>query len=277
MTEPNPVPPRPAKTPGELVMPPVVYRVPGMENIQVRPNLKYTNADDPNLLMDVYTPPGEMPSPIVLCIHGAAGSQYKPKDWGIFQSWGRLIAASGMAAAVFTHRLGYPKPMLTKAGDDVHQAIEYVRAQAASWNVDPDRIGLMAWSGGGPLLTAAMREKPPYIRCLAAFYAFLDIQQSQPHRDHESWETLKAFSPISCLEVDASTMAPMFAARAGQDAIPGVNDSIDRFIAEAFTANAPVTLMNHPDGEHGFDNQNDDERSKEIIREALTFMRENLA
>ena len=121
----------PAKTPRELVMPPVVYRVPGMENIHVRPNLKYTNADDANLLMDLYTPIGGAVSPIVLCIHGAAGPQYKPKDWGIFQSWGRLLGASGLAAAIFTHRLGYPKHLLAEAGDDVHQAIEYVRAQAA--------------------------------------------------------------------------------------------------------------------------------------------------
>lgn len=274
MTEPTV---RPAKTPRELVMPPVVCRVPGMENVQVRSNLQYTNAGDPNLRMDLYTPASEAISPVVLCIHGAAGPQFKPKDWGIFQSWGRLLAASGMAAAVFTHRLGYPKPMLEEAGDDVRQAVEYVRAHAASWNADPGRIGLMAWSGGGPLLTAAMREKPPFIRCMAAFYAFLDIQQSEMHRDHASPETLKAFSPIRCLEVDASTMAPLFVARAGHDAIPGVNDSIDRFIAKAFTANAPVTPMNHPEGEHGFDNQNDDERSREIIREAIAFLQKNLA
>jgi ketosteroid isomerase-like protein len=34
--------------------------------------------------------------------------------------------------------------------------------------------------------------------------------------------------------------------------------------------------MNHPAGVHGFDNQTDDERSREIIRRALEFMRENL-
>jgi hypothetical protein len=68
----------------------------------------------------------------------------------------------------------------------------------------------------------------------------------------------------------------MFVARAGQDQIPGVNDSIDRFVAAAIASNAPITLMNHPTGEHGFDNQNDDNRSHEIIQSALAFMHNHL-
>jgi dienelactone hydrolase len=71
-------------------------------------------------------------------------------------------------------------------------------------------------------------------------------------------------------------MVPFFVARAGQDEIPLMNDSIDRFVAAALAANAPLTCMNHPFGEHGFDNQNDDDRSREIIRAALAFLRAHL-
>jgi hypothetical protein len=67
-------------------------------------------------------------------------------------------------------------------------------------------------------------------------------------------------------------MVPLFIARAGLDEIPMMNDSIDRFLTAALSANAPLTYMNHPRGEHGFDNQNDDDRSREIIRSALTFL-----
>ncbi len=69
---------------------------------------------------------------------------------------------------------------------------------------------------------------------------------------------------------------PIFVARAGLDHIPGVNESIDRFGGEALAANAPLTLMNHPTGEHPFDNQNDNERSREIIRSAIAFLRVHL-
>jgi acetyl esterase/lipase len=260
-------------------MPPVVYRLPGMDDVTVHSNLKYSDVDNPFLLMDVYTPPclsSDATLPMVMLVHGGAGAQYKPKDWGFFQSWGRLIAASGMAAVMFTHRLGYPKPCLAEAALDLSNALDYIRSHAASYNTDPDRIGLVAWSAGGPLLTIAMQQKLPFVSCLVAFYAYLDIQRSPSHIENESLETLKSFSPISYLHGDSSSMVPLFLARAGQDEIPMMNDSIDRFVAAALAANAPLTCMNHPSGDHGFDNQNDDDRSREIIRAALAFLRAHL-
>jgi len=260
-------------------MPPVVFSLPGMDSVKVHPNLKYSDVDEPNLLMDVYTPanlPKDERRPVVLAIHGGAGARYKPKDWGIFQSWGRLIAASGMAGVVFTHRLSYPKPMLSEAADDVRSAIGYVRANAGSLNVDPDRVCLAAWSAGGVLLTPAMREQPSFVRCLAAFYALLDIRSFSPYKDNESLESLSAFSPLACFEGDAPSTVPLFLARAGQDETPTLNASMDRFVAAAMAANAPVTVINHPTGEHGFDNQNDDDRSREIVRGALAFMTTHL-
>ena len=68
----------------------------------------------------------------------------------------------------------------------------------------------------------------------------------------------------------------VFVARAGLDQIPTMNDSIDRFIREAVARNAPLTVYNHPTGIHGFDNQNPDARSREIVRAALDFMRTHL-
>jgi acetyl esterase/lipase len=259
-------------------MPPVVYQLPGMNDVTVHSNLKYSDVDNPFLLMDVYTPPGVSENadlPIVVLVHGAAGAQYKPKDWGFFRSWGRLIAAVGMVAAVFTHRLGYPKPLLAEAALDVSNAIDYIRARADSFNADPGRIALIAWSGGGPLLSIAMRQQLSFVRCLLAFYAYLDIQRSPSHIEHETAEFLKMYSPISYLDGNASN-TPLFVARAGQEEIPGMNDSIDRFCTAAVAANLPLTFMNHPAGEHCFDNQNDDDRSREIIREALDFLRTHL-
>src|SRR5918998_6599312 len=106
---PQPTPtPRPSLR--DLVMKPVVYSVPGMEKVGVKSNLKYTSVENANLLMDVYTPPGLAKGerrPAVLFIHGGAGAESRAKDWGIYTSWGRLVAASGMAGVTFTHRLGF--------------------------------------------------------------------------------------------------------------------------------------------------------------------------
>lgn len=263
----------------EIVNMPVVYRVPGMDKVIVKSDLKYTNANDPNLLMDVYIPAGLAKGerrPAVIFIHGSAGSMFKPKDWGVYQSWGRLIAASGMTAVTFTHRLGYPKPLLAEASGDVTAAINYIRTNADSLNIDKDRLCLAAYSGGGPLLSLAMRDKPAYIRCLVDFYAFLDIQQSESHRANETPELLKSLSPITYLANDVGKLPPMFIARAGLDEVPTMNDSIDRFVREAISKNASIIVANHPQGVHGFDNQTDDDRSREIIRAAIDFMKLHL-
>lgn len=261
-------------------MKPVVYRLPGMEQVKVVKDLSYKpGGNDPLLRMDAYIPQGlagGQRHPAVVFIHGGAGAQSRAKDWGIFISWGRLVAAAGMVGVTFTHRLGYPKPLLAEAASDVSDAVNYVRANADALHVDRDRICLAAYSGGGPMLSMAMRDAPPYVRCLVAFYAFLDIQQSELHRPHESAETLRDYSPIYHLIRQEGRIPPLFIARAGRDEIPAMNDSIDRFMREAIARNAHVDFANHPQGVHGFDNQTDDGRSREIIRHAIEFMKTHL-
>ena len=260
------------------VMMPVVLKVPGMDRVRVVENLKYTKSDDPNVLMDIYVPPdlseNEKP-PAVIFIHGGAKTDYTPKDWGVYTSWGRLIAASGFVGVTFTHRLEYPNASLEKAAADVRDAVKYVRENADKYHIDNERICLIAYSAGGPLLTPAMRGDMPFVRCLVGFYAFMDIQQSD-YRKTEKLETVKSFSPISYLQTDASKIPPMFLGRAGHDEVPTMLDSIDRFVAEALSKNIALTLVNHPQGVHGFDNQNDDARSREIIRTMIEFIRLHL-
>jgi len=68
---------------------------------------------------------------------------------------------------------------------------------------------------------------------------------------------------------------PLFVARAGQDN-PGLNATIDRFVQEAVARNAPLELMTHPTGRHGFDVLDDDDRSREIIARTLDFLKHHL-
>lgn len=269
-----------AKSLAERVNPPVVLRLPGTDRVRVVSNLKYSEVGKPHLLMDVYIPPDLEPQdlrPVVVFIHGGAGPENAPKNWGMFQSWGRLIAAAGMVAAAFTHRFSPPpQSQLAEAAADVACAIDYLRANALSLHANADRIGVCAWSSGGALLSALLTKQPPSVRCAAAFYAMLDLQQYAPAGDAAALQSLKSFSAIAALPQDASSMIPMLIARAGRDEVPLLNEALDRFTAKALAANAPLTVINHPAGVHGFDNQNDDERSREIIRSAIEFMRTHL-
>ncbi|HTH37075.1 MAG TPA: alpha/beta hydrolase [Pyrinomonadaceae bacterium] len=259
-------------------MMPVVYKVPGLDRVQIVKDVKYTPATDPNIAMDIYSPPGHATSeklPAVIFIHGGARAEWAPKDWGIYTSWGRLIAASGFVAVTFTHRLEYPNRTLDAGARDVQAAINYVRSNADKYNVDKERICLIAFSAGGPMLSLALRGDTPYIKCVAGFYAFMDIRQSNYNKVEDA-EKLKAFSPITYLEKDRPNLPAMFIARAGLDEVPTMNDSIDRFVNTAVSKNIKVTFENHPSGVHAFDNQNNDDRAREIIRSAIAFMRSNL-
>ena len=220
------------KTYEEIVNAPVVLKVPGTSDVKVLADLRYSEAD-PHLFMDVFSPPATKSGdrhPVVMFIHGGAGSASRPKDWGLYKSWGRTVATSGLTAVTFNHRLGYPDPLLEESATDVAAAIDYVRAHAREWNADGDRICLAAFSAGGPMLTLGFDKKRPYVRCLIGFYAFMDIQQTGLHIKYEPAERVRAFSPIE-----------------------------------------------HLGDEYGRDNQNDDDRSREIIAAALEFMRRHLS
>ena len=260
-------------------MMPVVYTVPGMDRVQIVKDLKYTPATDPNIAMDIYSSPEHTASgklPAVIFIHGGARAEWTPKEWGIYTSWGRLIAASGFVGVTFTHRLEYPNRTLDTGARDVQAAINYVRSNADKYNVDKDRICLIAFSAGGPMLSLALRGDTPYIKCIVGFYAFMDIRQSN-YNKAEDPEKLKAFSPITYLDKRPRNLPAIFIARAGLDEVPTMNDSIDRFVNTGVSKNIKVTLENHPTGVHAFDNQNDDDRSREIIRNLIAFMKSNLS
>jgi hypothetical protein len=69
---------------------------------------------------------------------------------------------------------------------------------------------------------------------------------------------------------------PMFVARAGKEHIPQLNQTIDLFLTKANSFNLPITFVNHPAGVHGFDTQTNDARSREIVAQAITFLKNHL-
>ncbi len=257
---------------------PLVYHVDGEDKVRVRMDVVYRS--DPEGKADIYEPATAATgarTPIVVLIHGGVPKiPVLPKDWGLYQGWGRLLAASGFVTITFNHRLGYPDPRMTEAADDVERLVAYARSHAADFGGDPERICLVSYSGGGPLLSSYIRERRPHVRCLVAFYSALDIRNSEPHPKFMKPEQLVLFSPAAQVEAHAATMPPMFVMRAGRDQIPGLNSWMETFLKVAIERNAPITLMIHPTGAHGFENTTDDDRSREIIRAAIGFMREQL-
>lgn len=260
------------------VNPVVTVSRPGMDRVVYARDLAYTDRADPNIRMDIYQPPGGLVGPrrpAVLFIHGGADARARPKDWGIYQSWGRLVAASGFVAVVFNQSLAFPETRVTEGAADVASALAFVRANAARYGIDADRLCLIAFSAGGPLLAPYLRDAPPQIRCLVGYYPFMDIRQSSFHQQAESADTLRRHSNILRLDQPGRAV-PLLLVRAGRDEIPTLLDSVDRFAAAALARNHPLTMVNHPEAPHGFDNQLGDAHTREIIETSLRFLADHL-
>ena len=266
---------------------PLVHDVPGMDAVTARRDMAFRGEQDGEPRMDVYTPvslgDGER-RPAVLFIHGGPISPelpLAPTEWGVYQGYGRLAAASGWVGITFTHRF-YGFDRVEQAGEDIAAAIAYVREHAVELHVDLDRLCLWAFSGGGPFLSAALREQPAYVRCLVAYYTVMDLRPLGVAEDvagswsEEALATLRRFSPLAAVEEAGAVSIPMLVARAGLDD-PALNAGLDAFVRAALTANMTLDVLNAPAGYHAFDTRNDDARTHEILRHTIAFVQEHLA
>jgi dienelactone hydrolase len=257
----------------------IVYALPGMDKIRARKDITYKRVADDELKMDVYHPqnlPNGARRPAIVFIHGGAlppNLRTKPKEWGAYVSYGQLAAASGFVGITFNQRFyGWDMKALADARSDVTDAIAYIRSNAERLGIDKDRICLWALSAGSVLLGSAISDAPSFIRCMVFYYAILDLEPLRKERPAITDEVTREFSPIHRLEGAGKAFAPIFIARAGRDE-PGLNVAVDSFIQKALTRKATLDFSNHAEGQHGFDVLDDNERTREVIRRTLEFIK----
>jgi dienelactone hydrolase len=259
----------------EMTLKKVVYRIPGMDEATVRRDLEYRATDAGALTLDLYEPPAKSGArrPAVIFVMGYSdlGAQRifgcRFKEMESFISWGQLAAASGLVA--ITYSTG------ADPAEDARAVIRYVRQNAAALGIDESRIGLWACSGHVPNALAVLMEHND-LQCAALCYGLmLDLDGFTGVAD--SAATFRFVTPAAGKSVeDLPKDLPLFIVRSGRDEFPSLNETMDRFLAKALTANLPVTFVNHPDAPHAFDLLHDSETSREIIRRILGFLRFHL-
>lgn len=256
---------------------PIYYEMREAAPVIEKRGITYKEVAGRSLKLDVYLP-GTLAArdrrPVIVFIAGGGGD-VEPRTWPGYVSWGRLAAASGFIGVTFTHRLGFPKRLYKESASDLNELLQYLRTHAQAYQMDASRVALVAFSGGGPLLTVAFRDRPASVRCIVGFYPFLDTDHVDPVAAETPPDEVREFSPIRHIE-PAASMPPVLILRAGRDAVAGVNASIDRFAAQALSQNLPFTLANHPDGEHGFDARNDVPRTRELMAQTIQFLHAHL-
>jgi hypothetical protein len=258
----------------EITKKTVVYRMTGVEAVTVRRDMTYRVTEAGPLGMDLYSPPdsksgARRPAAVFAIGFSDVGAQKilgcQFREMDSYVSWARLVAASGMVAITYTNR---------DPATDIRALFQYVRQNAESLGIDENRIGLWACSGNVPLaLSLLMREGREPVRCAALLYGYtLDLDGSTSVAD--AARTRGFVNPCAGkLLDDLSPDVPLFIARAGADEMPSLNETLDRLLVKALARNLPVTFVNHPAAPHAFDLFDDSETSREIIRQALAFLR----
>ena len=226
-----------------------VYRLPEMDRVDVKRDVTFKTSGTEALKMDLYYPIGHKSGakrPVVIFLNGVGNRGPLPlKEWGQYTSWPRLVASNGMIA--ISHDSRQTDPV-----SDVSDLIAYLRTNAASLDVDDTRICIWSCSANVRIgLPLVLQQQRGYIRAAVFYYGTMDANPSRSD-------------------------VPMLVVRAGYD-VPGINNSIDEFATKALASDVPLTLVNYVGAQHGFDLVDDNEQSREVIRQTIDFMKFHLS
>ena len=174
----------------------------------------------------------------------------------------RRMTQAGVVCFVLHYRLPADK---WEAGYDValqdaQRAVRLVRARAATWGVDPRRIGVMGFSAGGHLAAAMLT------RYDAEVYQAVDAADRQSARPDVVMLGYAVMAvgprPNSTIPASAETgrplnervragLAPTFLVHAADDRTVPLANSLDMFRA-LLAADVPSELHVYQEGGHGF-------------------------
>ena len=247
-----------------------VLQMPGTEEVHVTADRPWGDGDR---VFDVYRPPdAASPVPAVVLVTGYPDPGFTAiagcaiKDTAPFRSWARLLAASGVAAVTYSN---------VDPAADAPALLAHLDDCASELGIDATRVGVWACSGHVPnALAVVSRTAAPRIRCAALCYGYLlDLDGSTVVAD-AARQYRFAVPDVTADRIPSDL--PLLIARAGADAMPGLNSTIDRFARYAESRPLQAEIVEHPTGPHAFDVMDDSDTTRGVITRVLAFLRDHL-
>ena len=243
-----------------------------MKNVVVEKNLHYSNIINNELTMDIYYNKDanlDELKPVVIFVTGypdpgfAAMTGYQLKEVAQYISWAKLITASGFIAITYTN---------VDPVSDLDSLMQYIIKNGARLGIDKGKICIWACSGNTPNAMSLLNKQNSYIKCAVLCYGYMpDVAESSITT--EAARQFHFVNPTQQISKDLKTS--MLIVRCGQDAMPGLNASIDKFVVAALAQNLPLTLINLTHAPHAFDIIDHAEYSHEAIKCILSFIKSN--
>jgi acetyl esterase/lipase len=218
-------------------------------------------------VVDVYWPIGgnDQPRPAVVFVHGGplpADLRPTPRDWPVYVGYGSLTARRGMVGITLDHRLHSPGDYAL-AADDVASVVAQIRRLDG---VDPDRVALWFFSGGGLLSADWLAHPPPWLRCLALTYPLL--------APLPGWDVDARFRPVDA--VGGATSLSILLTRVGRERAE-IAETVQAFCASAERHQVAIEVIDVPDGQHSFDMLDHTQTARAAVNRAMDWIAATLA
>jgi pentatricopeptide repeat protein len=225
----------------------VVYDVPATKNVKVNRDVPYSG----NLTIDVYSPPeaksgDKFPAVIFLNAIGDSPNN-KVKNWEIYKSFPRLIAAHGMVG-ISMDADG------SRIQESLRALFDFLEKDGAKHGIDGTRLGVYAASANVTQSTVYLMSENASkgIRAAALFYGGAPTAETRIRKD----------------------LPVLFILAEGD--LAGLGQSSANLWQRVSQARAPWTLLFASNLPHAFDAFTDNDESRRVIRQALDFWKTHL-
>ncbi len=163
---------------------------------QVRTDVEFAKKGDVSLTLDASVPDGGGPYPAVIVVHG--GGFTKGDKQTYVKPLFKPLTDANFAWFTINYRLA-PQYKMPAPAEDVISAIEWVRAHAAEYKVDPKRIALVGESAGAYLVdyVAVTAPKNARVNAVVSFYGPHDLVLQVNEKGQKISEGLQGLTGVS--------------------------------------------------------------------------------
>ena len=224
----------------------------------------YCTPENSPQTMDVYFPDAGGPWPALVYVHGGSWMHGDKVEAGLFA---RMMTAQGYLVVSINYRL-YPAAQFPAMIEDVKCAVRSLRANAAYYNLDANRIGAVGVSAGGHLAAllgttgasvgwdvGEYLDQSSRVQAVIAMAGVMDLSRNFPNTDIEAMKRIGfgefnvvEASPISHVTPDTP---PFLLIHGDHDEVVPLEQSqlmYDRLVQE----NVPAQLVIVQNARHSF-------------------------
>ena len=142
---------------------------------ELKTDIVFATAGGTNLTLDAFVPEGSGPFPACILFHG--GAWMKGDKITFIKPLFEPLSKAGFTWFTINYRLA-PQHRFPACIEDVENAIRWVKAHAAEYKADPQRLALIGESAGGHLVSLAgvRAQADTRVAAVVPFYAPHDLE-----------------------------------------------------------------------------------------------------